>query len=63
VRFLAPLLGLVAVILGVVVAAHDLTLKHTSRTIEALGVGLVLLGAAVVALVITGSSARSGRRF
>lgn len=58
-RVLAMLLGLAVVLLGVAVGVHDLALKHTSRTIEALALGLVLAGVAVIALANTYSRGRS----
>ncbi len=49
-RALASLLGLAIVILGVGVGVHELQIKHSSHTIEALALGLVLAGLAVIAL-------------
>lgn len=55
---LAALLAAVTAVLGLVVLFHDLSLKHHSRTIEAIGVGLLLLGVAVIAMVAELSSGR-----
>ncbi len=49
-RVIAILLGLAVVLLGVVVGVHELQLEHTSNTIEALGLGMVLGGLIVIAL-------------
>ena len=57
-RVFASLLGLAIVVLGVGVSVHELQVKHTSHAIEALGLGVVLAGLAVIALADVFSTAR-----
>jgi hypothetical protein len=55
---IAALLGAIGAILGVVVLIREVTEKHGARVIEAAGVGILVVGLAVLLLALDQRSTR-----